>query len=89
MTRTEDVHIAWLRQKMEADPANPQFILTVHGQGYRRAAQTECEHYATFHGPPGRSPANPSYPAFKVFVDLLQNWARTNVDWLIVHYLVV
>jgi two-component system alkaline phosphatase synthesis response regulator PhoP len=37
MTRTVDVHIAWLRQKVEADPANPQFILTVHGQGYRFA----------------------------------------------------
>jgi two-component system alkaline phosphatase synthesis response regulator PhoP len=35
MTRTVDVHIAWLRQKIEDDPANPQFILTVHGQGYR------------------------------------------------------
>jgi two-component system, OmpR family, alkaline phosphatase synthesis response regulator PhoP len=37
MTRTVDVHIAWLRQKIEEDPANPQFILTVHGQGYRFA----------------------------------------------------
>jgi len=37
MTRTVDVHIAWLRQKIEDDPANPQFILTVHGQGYRFA----------------------------------------------------
>ena len=35
MTRTVDVHIAWLRQKVEEDPANPRFILTVHGQGYR------------------------------------------------------
>jgi DNA-binding response OmpR family regulator len=24
-----------LRQKLEEDPANPQFIITVHGQGYR------------------------------------------------------
>jgi two-component system, OmpR family, alkaline phosphatase synthesis response regulator PhoP len=37
MTRTVDVHIAWLRQKVENDPTNPQFILTVHGQGYRFA----------------------------------------------------
>jgi two-component system alkaline phosphatase synthesis response regulator PhoP len=37
MTRTVDVHIAWLRQKIEEDPASPQFILTVHGQGYRFA----------------------------------------------------
>jgi DNA-binding response OmpR family regulator len=34
-TRTVDVHISWLRQKLEEDPANPQFIITVHGQGYR------------------------------------------------------
>jgi two-component system alkaline phosphatase synthesis response regulator PhoP len=35
MTRTVDVHIAWLRQKVEDDPSDPQYILTVHGQGYR------------------------------------------------------
>jgi two-component system alkaline phosphatase synthesis response regulator PhoP len=35
MTRTVDVHIAWLRQKVEEDPSNPRFIVTVHGQGYR------------------------------------------------------
>jgi len=35
MTRTVDVHISWLRQKLEDDPANPQYIVTVHGQGYR------------------------------------------------------
>lgn len=37
MTRTVDVHIAWLRQKIENDPKNPQFIVTVHGEGYRFA----------------------------------------------------
>ena len=37
MTRTVDVHISWLRQKLEDDPTNPRFILTVHGQGYRFA----------------------------------------------------
>jgi two-component system alkaline phosphatase synthesis response regulator PhoP len=37
MTRTVDVHISWLRQKLEDDPANPRFIVTVHGQGYRFA----------------------------------------------------
>ena len=34
-TRTVDVHIVWLRQKIEEDPKNPRYILTVHGQGYR------------------------------------------------------
>ena len=34
-TRTVDVHVAWLRQKVEANPRHPQFILTVHGVGYK------------------------------------------------------
>jgi len=34
-TRTVDVHVAWLRQKLEAHPRHPQHILTVHGLGYR------------------------------------------------------
>jgi DNA-binding response OmpR family regulator len=34
-TRTVDVHIAWLRQKIEDDAKNPRFIVTVHGEGYR------------------------------------------------------
>jgi two-component system alkaline phosphatase synthesis response regulator PhoP len=34
-TRTVDVHIAWLRQKIEPNPRHPQFILTVHGRGYK------------------------------------------------------
>ena len=34
-TRTVDVHVAWLRQKLEPDPREPKFILTVHGMGYR------------------------------------------------------
>ncbi len=34
-TRTVDVHVAWLRQKLEATPRHPQFILTVHGLGYK------------------------------------------------------
>jgi two-component system alkaline phosphatase synthesis response regulator PhoP len=38
LTRTVDVHIAWLRQKIEDDPKNPQYIVTVHGQGYRFAS---------------------------------------------------
>jgi two-component system alkaline phosphatase synthesis response regulator PhoP len=35
LTRTVDVHIAWLRQKIEEDARNPKYIVTVHGQGYR------------------------------------------------------
>lgn len=34
-TRTVDVHVAWLRQKLEANPRHPQYILTVHGMGYK------------------------------------------------------
>jgi DNA-binding response OmpR family regulator len=34
-TRTLDQHIAQLRKKVEADPAEPRHILTVHGVGYR------------------------------------------------------
>jgi len=34
-TRTVDVHIRWLRQKIEDDPSNPQHIVTVRGVGYR------------------------------------------------------
>ena len=36
-TRTVDVHVASLRQKVEPVPAHPTFILTVHRQGYRFA----------------------------------------------------
>jgi two-component system, OmpR family, alkaline phosphatase synthesis response regulator PhoP len=36
-TRTVDVHVAWLRQKIEKDPKNPQHILTVVGLGYKFA----------------------------------------------------
>lgn len=34
-TRTVDVHVAWLRQKIEPNPRLPRHILTVHGLGYR------------------------------------------------------
>ncbi|HEY9595913.1 MAG TPA: helix-turn-helix domain-containing protein, partial [Spirochaetia bacterium] len=34
-TRTLDQHIAGLRKKIEADPAHPRHITTVHGTGYR------------------------------------------------------
>lgn len=38
LTRTVDVHVAWLRQKLEPNTKHPQFILTVHGLGYRFSA---------------------------------------------------
>jgi DNA-binding response OmpR family regulator len=34
-SRTVDVHIRWLRQKIEEDPSNPKRIVTVRGLGYR------------------------------------------------------
>jgi two-component system, OmpR family, alkaline phosphatase synthesis response regulator PhoP len=37
-TRTVDVHVAWLRQKIEKDPKNPQLILTIVGLGYKFVA---------------------------------------------------
>jgi DNA-binding response OmpR family regulator len=33
-SRTVDVHIRWLRQKIEVDPANPTRLVTVRGSGY-------------------------------------------------------
>ncbi len=34
-TRTVDVHMRWLREKIEEDPANPTRLVTVRGIGYR------------------------------------------------------
>ena len=41
--RTLDVHIRWLREKLEADPSAPQLIHTVRGYGYRFASPEELE----------------------------------------------
>jgi len=35
VTRTVDVHVASLRQKLERNPSRPEFIVTVHGLGYK------------------------------------------------------
>ncbi|MGH9431088.1 MAG: response regulator transcription factor [Terriglobia bacterium] len=43
MTRTVDVHVALLRQKLEGDPKNPQHFQTVRGLGYRFLDQRESE----------------------------------------------
>jgi DNA-binding response OmpR family regulator len=40
-TRTLDVHIRWLRQKIENDPSAPQYIQTVRNVGYRFATPEE------------------------------------------------
>ena len=34
-TRTVDVHVRWLRQKIESDPAKPRHLVTVRGTGYQ------------------------------------------------------
>jgi two-component system, OmpR family, phosphate regulon response regulator PhoB len=34
-SKTVDVHIRWLREKLEADPSHPQHLVTVRGFGYR------------------------------------------------------
>ncbi len=36
-SRTIDVHIRWLRQKLEVDPTKPAYIITVRGVGYKFA----------------------------------------------------
>ncbi|MFQ5407859.1 MAG: response regulator transcription factor [Anaerolineales bacterium] len=41
--RTLDVHIRWLRLKLEDDPADPRYIQTVRGYGYRFAGPEEFE----------------------------------------------
>jgi two-component system alkaline phosphatase synthesis response regulator PhoP len=35
LTRTVDVHVAGLRQKIENNPKAPEFLLTIHGLGYK------------------------------------------------------
>ena len=34
-SKTVDVHIRWLREKLETNPSNPEHLLTVRGFGYR------------------------------------------------------
>jgi two-component system response regulator RegX3 len=37
-TKTLDVHVSWLRKKIEADPSVPRYLITVRGVGFRFAA---------------------------------------------------
>ena len=40
-TKTLDVHIAWLRKKLEDDPSHPRYITTIRGVGFRFAAPAD------------------------------------------------
>jgi two-component system, OmpR family, response regulator RegX3 len=42
-TKTLDVHISWLRKKIEDDPAEPVYITTVRGVGFRFAAPADLD----------------------------------------------
>ena len=41
--RTVDVHIRYLRQKIEDEPEVPRYVLTVRGVGYRIASEEEID----------------------------------------------
>jgi len=42
-TKTLDVHISWLRKKIEDDPASPRYITTVRGVGFRFATREDLD----------------------------------------------
>ncbi len=42
-SRTVDVHVRWLREKIEPDPSQPVFIHTVRGTGYRFEAPAQAD----------------------------------------------
>ena len=40
-TKTLDVHISWIRRKIEDDPSNPRYIKTIRGVGFRFASNED------------------------------------------------
>jgi DNA-binding response OmpR family regulator len=40
-TKTLDVHISWLRKKLEDDPSHPRYITTSRGVGFRFATPAD------------------------------------------------
>ena len=46
-TRTLDVHMSWLRSKLEADPAHPIYLQTIRGVGFRFMAPVEDRNEVT------------------------------------------
>lgn len=53
-SRTVDVHVRWLRQKLEPDPRRPIHLLTVRGLGYRLDPEPDGPSPAVRITPPGR-----------------------------------
>ncbi|MDA0302516.1 MAG: response regulator transcription factor, partial [Chloroflexi bacterium] len=57
--RTLDVHVHWLRQRVEDDPANPRFVQTVRQYGYRFVASPPDGLGAAIFITPPPAPARP------------------------------
>ena len=60
-TKTLDVHVSWLRKKLEDDAASPRFITTIRGVGFRFAGPEDVAAVAGAEGPGTADPA-PSAP---------------------------
>jgi len=42
-TKTLDVHVSWLRKKLEDDPGSPRYITTIRGVGFRFTSPEELD----------------------------------------------